>query len=132
MFAVLSKWLQGQHVVWPVVVSSIASTVFNIVCNYSFAVRPSLFTSLHTSIFSQITSRTSHSQRLVHPFIHSSFSGLCNLICKMSIFPIAGSRFWFRRRGTDIRVDAMVRLSISHCCHLAEKILFEVKEEVNT
>lgn len=47
MFAVLSKWLQGQHVVWPVVISSIASTLFNIICNYAFAVsskHPSLKT----------------------------------------------------------------------------------------
>lgn len=34
MFIILTKWLQGQNVVWPVVVSSICTTIFNIVLNY--------------------------------------------------------------------------------------------------
>jgi MATE family multidrug resistance protein len=34
MFIILTKWLQGQNVVWPVVLSSISTTIFNVVLNY--------------------------------------------------------------------------------------------------
>lgn len=34
MFIILTKWLQGQNIVWPVVLSSICTTIFNVILNY--------------------------------------------------------------------------------------------------
>ena len=145
MFAILTKWLQGQNVVWPVVAASIASTIFNVTSNCIFRVIyinyfPFYFDFLNLvkktiqRVMKIVSWIMNHAGILIENEIsrkYNSISAIINSSPSYPLFPILNfvdswSQFW--GRSIDLCPDAMVFLSVSKCHNNGKKSISEIKQ----